>query len=243
MKNRVKFGLLGSNISYSFSQKYFTEKFKLLRLENHYYEIFDMPNLDSVSEIFSNPEIKGLNVTIPYKEKIIPFLDELSDEAREIEAVNTIKKRDGKLIGYNTDAFGFEKTLLLYKKDFHQKAMILGDGGVAKAVKFILKKYNIPFVVVSRKSEVLNFENLSRENVSEHQIIIQCTPVGTFPNITNCLSFPFDALTNQHLAIDLIYNPPLTTFLKIANEKGAKCVNGYYMLEQQAEKSWEIWKY
>lgn len=243
MENRVKFGLLGRNISYSFSQNYFSEKFQKLSLVNHTYELFDISDLDCLSDILSDTQLRGLNVTIPYKEKIISFLDELSNEAKAVGAVNTVKITDGRLVGYNTDVFGFEKTLLLHKKKRSQKAIILGDGGAAKAVKFVLKKHDIPFMVVSRKSPELNFGHLSKEKIYGYEIIIQCTPVGTFPNVEDCLYFPFEALTTSHLVIDLIYNPSQTRFMKNASKNGARCVNGYYMLEQQAEKSWEIWNY
>lgn len=243
MENIIKYGLLGRDISYSFSQTYFTEKFKSFGLKNYYYDVFDIPNLEILPQILSDLEVKGFNVTIPYKEKIIPFLDDLSDEAKNIGAVNTVKIVDDKMIGYNTDIFGFEKSLCLYKKDFHQKAMVLGDGGAAKAVKFVLEKYNIPFVTVSRKSEDLNFNNLLERMVFDYQIIVQCTPVGTYPNVKECLPFPFEGLTNKHLIIDLIYNPQFTQFMKNATKQGAKCMNGYYMLQQQAEKAWEIWQY
>ena len=242
MEQQVKFGLLGKNISYSFSQKYFTEKFQKLGLYNHHYEVFDVETIDVVNEILKKEYLKGFNVTIPYKEKIIPFLEELSPEVREIGAVNVVKIENGKAKGYNTDTFGFEQTLLLHKKEHQKKALILGNGGASKAVKFVLEKHNIPYLVVARSLE-LNFETLTEKLVSEHQIVIQCTPVGTFPNVEDCLEFPFDDLTINHLVIDLIYNPSETKLMKMASERGAKSVNGYYMLEQQAEKAWEIWKY
>lgn len=241
MNAPVKFGLAGRNISYSFSQKYFTEKFRKLFLKDYSYEIFDISDISEIESVFKTENLKGFNVTIPYKEQILPCLDDLSDEARKIGAVNTVLIKDGKTTGYNTDAFGFEKTLKLHLKDHHKKALILGDGGAAKAVKYVLEKLNIPFKTVSRKSEI-NFENLKPELVEDSQIIVQCTPVGTFPNCEDCLNFPFEALTDRHLVIDLIYNPNYTEFIKKASEKGAKCTNGYYMLEQQAEKAWEIWR-
>lgn len=181
-------------------------------------------------------------MTIPYKEKIIDYLDGLSDEAEKIGAVNCVLITDGKKTGYNTDAFGFEKTLLLHKKTYQDKALILGNGGAAKAVKYVMDKHGIPSVTISRNSDI-NFKNLDNETVRNHRIIIQCTPVGTFPNIEDCLEFPFDGITSEHLIIDLIYNPNYTQFIIKASEKGAKTVNGYYMLEQQAEKAWEIWNF
>lgn len=211
-------------------------------LKNFSYDIFDLNEINEVEQLFASPELLGFNVTIPYKEKIIDFLDELSDEAEKIGAVNCVLIHDGKKTGYNTDAFGFEKTLLLHKKPLQDKALILGNGGAAKAVKYALDKHNIPSITISRSTEI-NFENLDKETVSEHKIIVQCTPVGTFPNVKDCLNFPFDGLSSDHLIIDLIYNPNYTQFILNASEKGAKTVNGYYMLEQQAEKAWEIWNF
>lgn len=235
-----QYGLIGKNISYSFSKKYFTEKFRKLFLKNYQYEVFDLESIENINEIIENNDLKGFNVTIPYKQSIIPFLDTLSDEAEKIGAVNTVKIVGGKKIGFNTDAFGFEKTLLLHKKPEQDTALILGDGGAAKAVKYILEKHHISYKTVYRKGEI-NFENLSAEIVSEHKIIIQCTPVGTSPDVENSVKFPFDGLGKSHLVIDLIYNPECTFFLKKAQLRGAKTVNGYFMLEQQAEKAWEIW--
>jgi shikimate dehydrogenase len=233
-------GLIGKNISYSFSQSYFTEKFKKLYLKDYQYSIFDLQDISEVDKIFKTKNLVGFNVTIPYKEQIIPYLDELSDEAKEIGAVNCVLITNEKKIGFNTDAFGFEKTLLLHKKEHQKSALILGDGGAAKAVQYIFKKHHIPYEIVSRKSSI-NFENLDAKTIQKHKIIVQCTPVGTFPDVENCLNIPYEGFTNEHLAIDLIYNPPLSKFLKNASNKGLQTVNGLYMLEQQAEKAWEIW--
>ena len=235
------FGLLGKNISYSFSKKYFEEKFRKLFLKNHSYDFFDIPDIEGLKTIVEHQNLAGMNVTIPYKQAVIPFLDELSDEARKIGAVNCISFQNGKMTGHNTDAFGFEKTLLINKKDYHKKALILGDGGAAKAVRYILEKHNIQHQTVARKLEI-NFENLSEDLVRESLLIIQTTPVGTFPNVDESLPFPFDAITNQHYVIDLVYNPAETAFLRKSAEKGAITLNGFYMLEQQAEKAWQIWK-
>ena len=240
METSTKFGLIGKKISYSFSKKYFEQKFQKLLLNNHSYNIIDLENLDNIKNIFETEHLKGLNVTIPYKEKIIPFIDELSDEAKEIGAINCISVENGKTKGYNTDAFGFEKTLLLHKKEHQKTAIILGNGGAAKAVQYVLKKNQIPYITVSRTTEI-NYENLSENLVKENLIIIQCTPVGTFPNIEDSVPFPFDGITENHLIIDLIYNPEYTKFIRNCAEKGAKTANGLYMLEQQAEKAWEIW--
>ncbi|TDX87100.1 shikimate dehydrogenase family protein [Epilithonimonas xixisoli] len=238
---KKEFGLLGKNISYSFSKKYFEEKFKKLFLQNHSYNFFDISEIESVNSVFENQNLAGINVTIPYKQSVIPFLDDLSDEASKIGAVNCISFQNGKKIGYNTDAFGFEKTLLINKKEHHKKALILGDGGAAKAVRYILEKHNVEHQTVSRKSEI-NFENLSEELVRDSLLIIQTTPVGTFPNVDDSVPFPFDEITDKHYVIDLIYNPSETAFLRKSAEKGATTLNGFYMLEQQAEKAWAIWK-
>lgn len=242
MDSNKKLGLIGKNISYSFSKKYFEDKFQKLMLKDYSYNIFDLNEIDEVEDVFSAPELLGFNVTIPYKEKIIDYLDELSDEAKNIGAVNCVLIENGKKRGYNTDAFGFEKTLLLHKKPHHDSAIILGNGGAAKAVKYVLDKHGIPSVTVSRSTEI-NYDNLDIAFVQDHKLIIQCTPVGTFPNVEDCLNFPFEGLSKDHLIIDLIYNPNYTKFIINASEKGAKTVNGYYMLEQQAEKAWEIWNF
>lgn len=242
MDSNKKLGLIGRNISYSFSKKFFEDKFQKLMLKGYSYQIFDLKDISEVKELFSVPDLAGFNVTIPYKEKIIDYLDDLSDEAKKIGAVNCVLIENGKKTGYNTDAFGFEKTLLLHKKNHHKRAIILGNGGAAKAVKYILDKNDIPSVTVSRSTEI-NYNNLDRKMVEDHTVIIQCTPVGTFPNVEDCLDFPFEGVTKDHLIIDLIYNPSYTQFIIKASEKGAKTVNGYYMLEQQAEKAWEIWNF
>ncbi|MDN4028721.1 shikimate dehydrogenase family protein [Chryseobacterium gambrini] len=242
MDSNKKLGLIGKNISYSFSKKYFEDKFQKLMLKGYSYSIFDLNEIDEVKNLFSAPDLAGFNVTIPYKEKIIDYLDELSDEAKNIGAVNCVLIENGKKTGYNTDAFGFEKTLLLHKKPHHDSAVILGNGGAAKAVKYVLDKHGIPSVTVSRSTEI-NYDNLDAATVENHKLIIQCTPVGTFPNVEDCLNFPFEGLSKNHLIIDLIYNPNYTRFIINAAEKGAKTVNGYYMLEQQAEKAWEIWNF
>lgn len=242
MEEQRKFGIIGRNISYSFSKKYFEDKFQRLMLKNHFYDVYDLQDLSDVENIFKNDHLLGLNVTIPFKEKILPYLDELSDEAEKTGAVNCILIKNKIRKGFNTDVFGFEKTLLLHRKDFHDSALVLGNGGAAKAVKYVLEKHQIPYQTVSRSGD-LNFDNLTAETVSQNRLIIQCTPVGTFPNIDDCLNFPFEGISEKHLIIDLIYNPNYTNFIKKASEKGAKTANGFYMLEQQAEKNWEIWNF
>lgn len=242
-----RFGLVGKNISYSFSRKYFTEKFTDLGLTNHEYVNFDIASIDGfVAVIKNNLNLKGVNVTIPYKEKIIPFLDELHKDAEKIGAVNTIKlKKNGKLKGYNTDAYGFKKSLQPYLESHHSKALILGTGGASKAIKFALNKLNIESLFVSRnpkKDNEISYDNLSDKKLKEHTIIINCTPLGTHPDVEKCPNINYKVITEKHLLYDLIYNPAKTAFLTHGEKQGATIVNGLKMLELQAEKAWRIWK-
>lgn len=237
MKN---FGLIGKNIAYSFSESHFHDKFRKENITNSTYQLFDLKSISEVEELFQTKELKGFNVTIPYKEEIIPYLDELSPEAQKIGAVNCVKIQNNKKIGFNTDAFGFENSLKPLLEKHHQKALILGDGGAAKAVKFILTKLEIDYQSVTRKGE-LRFPDLDKEIISEHPLIINCTPVGTFPDLEASPDIPYQFITTSHLLYDLIYNPEKTKFLQLGEIKGAKIKNGYEMLVLQAEKSWEIW--
>lgn len=209
-------------------------------LTDYSYSLYDCQTIDDVKKILSQSDILGLNVTIPYKEKVLPLLDELSEEAQQIGAINTILIKNGMAKGFNTDVIGFEKSLQVFKKKHHHSAIILGDGGAAKAVRFVFEKNNIPYIIVSRKTGVL-FQKLTEKMVDEYKIIVQCTPVGTFPDVEACLEFPFNALSKDHLVMDLIYNPNETLFLKKAQYKGAQTINGLLMLEQQAEAAWKIW--
>lgn len=233
-------GLIGRNISYSFSENYFAEKFQQENIPNVHYKTFDLKEIDKVNELFLNPDLKGFNVTIPYKEAILPFLDEMDPVAQEIGAVNCVKIENGRKIGFNTDAFGFENSLMPLLKFHHQNALILGDGGAAKAIKYSLAKHLIEFKTVTRKGD-FRFSDLTDDHISTHSIIINCTPVGTFPDVEACPELPYESLNSQHLLYDLIYNPSKTEFLKRGEAKGAIIKNGLEMLVLQAEKSWEIW--
>ena len=240
MKN---FGLLGKNIDYSFSRGYFKNKFETNKLECSYNN-FDLETIEDFEKLKNTTELSGLNVTIPYKQEVIPYLDAIDLEAQEIGAVNTIKIKNGKLTGYNTDHFGFEYSLKPHLKPHHKNALILGTGGASKAVAFALKKLGIPFEYVSRTqspSIKYTYESLSKKRIDEYQIIINCTPLGTFPDVTKCPQIPYDQLTSNHLLFDLIYNPEETLFLKQGKKKNATTLNGLEMLRMQAEKSWEIW--
>jgi len=240
-----KFGLIGKNIDYSFSKSHFTKKFENEAL-SHSYENFDLSTIEEFSKVLnSTQDLKGLNVTIPYKEAVIPYLNKLDKTAKKIGAVNTIKVTEkGKLIGYNTDYYGFKKSIEPFLKPHHKKALILGTGGASKAIAYALKELGKSYSFVSRtasKSSYYTYEMLSEEIISSHQIIINCTPLGTFPNTNICPNIPYDALTEKHLLYDLIYNPEETKFLSIGKLKGATFCNGHNMLELQAEKAWEIW--
>ncbi|MBC3759535.1 shikimate dehydrogenase [Hyunsoonleella sp. SJ7] len=241
-----RLGLLGRNISYSFSVSYFKKKFQKEGIQNVSYQNFDIPKITLFSEIVKNTEgLKGLNVTIPYKEEVIPYLDKLNKKAKEIGAVNTIKvTKKGKLVGYNTDCYGFIKSIEPSLKKHHKKALILGTGGASKAVIYALKQKDIECNYVSRKASDLvsfTYEELSADIVSEHQIIVNCTPLGTYPNVDSCPSIPFESISEHHILYDLIYNPEETKFLRLGKEKGATTINGLKMLKLQAEKAWSIW--
>ncbi|HSN07684.1 MAG TPA: shikimate dehydrogenase [Hanamia sp.] len=240
------YGLIGRSLGHSFSEKYFAEKFKKENIRDCQYFNFELKDLgNEIPELKKKPDLAGLNVTIPYKTEILPFLDEISTEVSEINACNCIKIKDGKWKGYNTDIIGFEKSFVPHLKPFHKKALVLGTGGASKAVVFVLKKLGIDFLKVSRnKSEakgIISYEDLSEEMMKEFQIMINTTPLGTFPNINESPELPYGEITNQHYFFDLIYNPSKTQFLSLAEKKGAVIENGSQMLMLQAEESWKIW--
>lgn len=243
-KNRL-YGLIGKNISYSFSKKYFNDKFEKEELTGCFYENFDLQAISQFPKIIrENPDVRGLNVTIPYKEKIIPYLDKLDKNASKIGAVNCIKiTKKGKIKGYNTDYYGFKKSLEPLLQSHHQKALILGTGGASKAVAFALEKLDILYTFVSRskKENALDYKYINATTFDNYQIIINCTPLGTHPNVEEFPPIPYEFFTKEHIAFDLIYNPEETEFLKRAKAKNAVTKNGYEMLVFQAEKGWEIW--
>jgi len=237
------FGLVGSNISYSFSKGYFEEKFNKENLNGYTYENFDIQDIAEFRSI-SEKNLNGLNVTIPYKETVIPFLDKLSRTATEIGAVNTIKfTKKGKLKGYNTDYYGFKNSLQPLLRPEHKKALILGTGGASKGVAYALLQLGIEYVFVSRNAttNILDYSTLSEDIFRNHQIVINCTPLGTSPDIDLCPDIPYHHFTSGHIAYDLIYNPSKTLFLQKAEQHGAIIKNGLDMLVLQAEKAWEIW--
>ncbi|SDR77671.1 shikimate dehydrogenase [Polaribacter sp. KT25b] len=245
-ENSKIFGLLGKNISYSFSRGYFTEKFEKLNITNYKYVNFDIQQIKDFSSIIDNKKsLGGINVTIPYKEEVIPFLDKLDETAKNIGAVNTIKfTKRGNLKGYNSDVVGFENSIKPLLKKHHKRALILGTGGASKAIAYALKKNNIKFKFVSRNPEgkkEISYDSLTEETLKKYTVIINCTPLGTFPAIEKCPNIPYQFISEKHLLFDLIYNPEVSTFLSKGKEKGATIKNGFEMLQLQAEESWRIW--
>jgi shikimate dehydrogenase len=245
-ENSKIFGLLGKNISYSFSRGYFTEKFEKLNLTKYTYVNFDIQKIQDFPAIIDNKQnLGGINVTIPYKEEVIPFLDKLDETAKIIGAVNTIKfTKRGDLKGYNSDVVGFENSIKPLLQNHHKKALILGTGGASKAIAYALNKNNIKFKFVSRNPEgkkEISYDSLTQETLQKYTVIINCTPLGTFPAIEKCPDIPYQFITEQHLLFDLIYNPEVSTFLSKGKEKGAIIKNGFEMLQLQAEESWRIW--
>lgn len=239
------YGLIGRNIDYSFSKKHFTQKFSEAPFLDYKYQNFDIQDIEQFKTIIlNNPNLKGLNVTIPYKETIIPYLDKLSLKASKIGAVNVIRfTKKGKLKGYNSDCYGFKKSLKPILQSHHKKALILGTGGSSKAIAFALDELNITYTFVSREptNSSIDYNRINATTFDNYQIIINCTPLGTSPNIKEFPLIPYEFFTEKHIAFDLIYNPEETQFLKKAKKKGAICKNGLEMLVYQAEKSWEIW--
>ncbi len=243
----VVYGLMGYPLSHSFSKKYFTQKFSDEGILGSVYKNFSIPSIDDFKDILeSEVGLKGLNVTIPYKEQIIPFLDELSTAVQEIQAVNTIEFSDGKLIGHNTDVIGFEQSLFnLVSGEKLQdcQALVLGTGGAAKAIYFVLNQHKIPFLRISRNKEKgdLTYDDINRDIIQSHQLIINTTPLGTFPNINSCVDLPFDKMNENNFLFDLVYNPEKTLFLSKGLKQGCQIKNGLEMLELQAEAAYKIW--
>jgi shikimate dehydrogenase len=241
----INFGLIGKSLSHSFSRSYFEKKFIENELNDHFYKNFELETIEQFSNVLKTQNFKGLNVTNPYKESIIPFLDELSIEAKEIGAVNCINIVNGKTIGYNTDAYGFGQSIKPFLDTTHGRALILGTGGASKAVAYSLKKIGVEvfFATSSNKKNTNTFfyDEINEGMMSAFKLIINTTPLGLYPNINQAPALPFHLFTDKHLAYDLIYNPEQTLFLKQAKEKGAVTINGLSMLHLQAQKSWEIW--
>lgn len=242
------FGLIGYPLSHSFSKKFFTEKFQKEHIANCNYDLFPIANTNELNELLAkHPSLCGLNVTIPHKVNVIPYLNELDEAAAAIGAVNCISikqiNQQQILKGYNTDAFGFAESLKPLLKPNHQKALIFGDGGAAKAVKYVLTQLNIPFTVVVRNPVpgAILYSAVTADVLAQHQLLINTTPLGMSPNLATYPPVPYQFLTPDHLAYDLVYNPEETAFLSMAKANGAQIKNGLEMLYLQAERSWYIW--
>jgi len=241
-----KFGLIGMPLAQSFSKKYFTAKFENEGIDACY-ELFELQDIAEFTALKEHGGMSGMNVTIPYKEKVIPYLDELDNTAAEIGAVNVIQftRHEGivKLKGYNSDAIGFDTSFSPFLKPFHRKALILGTGGASKAIDYVLRKKGVETTFVSRtpKPGMLTYSQLTREILTDHPVIVNSTPVGTFPKSDACPAIPYEFLTVNHLLFDVVYNPAETLFLKNGRAQGATGINGEAMLIGQAVAAWEIW--
>ena len=238
-----QYGLIGKTLSHSFSKRYFDGR------RDFRYDLYELESIDDLPHLIRSKQPLGLNVTIPYKQSVLPFIDELSEEAKTIGAVNVIKidyNSDIPILkGYNTDVYGFEMSLRPLLQPYHSNAIILGTGGASKAVAFVLDRLNIDYIFASREKEVgskiINYHNLSQETISSHLLIINTTPLGMYPDVMSCPQLDFNTITSKHICYDLIYNPSKTIFIKEAEQRGATIKNGTDMLILQAQKSWEIW--
>ncbi len=255
------FGLIGYPLSHSFSKKYFTEKFDKENIQNCEYNLFPIEHINQLPLLITNnPILGGLNVTIPYKETVIPFLDELDETASAVGAVNCIKIESSneyqvsRLIGYNTDVFGFRQSIKPFLEIQHERALILGTGGASKAVAYVLKEIGIDCYFVSRNKEKVSsiknqetrnktflYEELNENMINAFKLIINTSPVGMYPNVNDAPEIPYNFISSSHLLYDLVYNPAETEFLKRGKLQGASTVNGLSMLQQQAEEAWRIW--
>ncbi|MEY4603796.1 MAG: shikimate dehydrogenase [Bacteroidota bacterium] len=237
-----KFGLLGRKLGHSFSKDFFTRYFEINGIEASY-ENVEIETIEDVKRVLES-DYSGLNVTVPYKESILPYLDELSREATQIGAVNVIKFEDNRIIGHNSDAFGFHQSIKPFLLNVHERAILLGTGGASKAVKYVLQEIGLDVIQISRNP--VGERQFGYEEVNEHmlracKLVVQCTPVGMYPDVTNSIPFPFEFLSAQHLVVDLIYNPEITVFLQNAQQHGATILNGSSMLKEQALRAWELW--
>lgn len=245
----IKLGLIGFPLGHSFSKNYYLNKFEKENIKGIDYDLYPLQSMEEFRRLFQeDSSFLGFNVTIPHKQAVLPLMSELSEEAHAIQAVNCItisRDADGiQLKGYNTDAYGFEASLKPLLNENHRQALVLGNGGAAKAVIYTLKKLGIPYLLVSRSKDHgdMTYAELDAQTLQTHHLIINCSPVGTFPHTDSCPAIPYAYLTDRHLLYDLIYNPEETLFLKKGKEQGAQIKNGYEMLLLQAEKNWDIWQ-
>ena len=244
MKNKKQFGLIGKNIDYSFSRRFFLEKFNSNdKYLNFSYINYDINSIQEIDNVFNEKKLCGLNVTIPYKEEIINYLDGLSDQAKEIGSVNTICFENQRKIGYNTDIYGFSKSLEVNEINNIDSVLILGSGGAAKTITYFCINNNIPYNIVSRKpsKSYISYLNLNEKYFIKKVLIVNCTPVGTYPEIDKCPDLPYNLINKENVIFDLVYNPSETLLMKKGKERGCKTLNGSEMLRFQAEKSLELW--
>ena len=237
------FGLIGRELGHSFSAKFFNGKFASESIDADY-KLFELENIGELTKLLASTPLNGFNVTIPYKESIIPYLSELSTTAREVGAVNCVEVRDGKLIGHNTDAAGIEASLHWLDLAEGTKALVLGSGGASKATQYVLRKLGIEFKVVSRDADRgdITYAELTPEVIAEHKLIINATPVGMSPNVEAAPQLDYEYIGSEHRVFDLVYNPAQTEFLRRAKEQGASTMGGILMLQTQAIASWHIWQ-
>ncbi|MBO4840551.1 MAG: shikimate dehydrogenase [Bacteroidaceae bacterium] len=238
-----KYGIIGNPLGHSFSKGFFTEKFAKEGIDAQYLN-FQIPEIGKLTDVLKeNPELRGINVTLPYKTEVIPFLDELSDEAREIGAVNVVQIRNGHLKGFNSDIIGFTRSIQPLLKPHHKKALILGTGGASRAIRVGLTRLGLEWKYVSRipREGMITYNDITAETLKEYEVIVNCSPVGMFPKVDECPAIPYEFLTADNLLYDLVYNPEDTLFLKRGREQGARGKNGLEMLHLQAIASWEFW--
>ena len=236
------FGLIGKSLGHSFSAKFFNGKFKAEQIDADY-QLFEIEDISAIDSLIKEHNLEGFNVTIPYKESIIPYLDGLTKEAHEIGAVNCVVVKNGQKIGHNTDLTGIEASLHWLDMDSAPKTLILGTGGASKAVQYALKRRGVEYSVVSRSAERgdVTYDDLTAEIIAEHKLIINTTPVGMFPEVENAPTIDYSALGAEHRLFDLVYNPAKTQFLARGEEQGAKTMGGMLMLQTQAIASWHLW--
>ncbi len=248
MENKKLFGLIGYPLTHSFSKKYFDEKFEKEKIINSAFLLFPLIEIHQLPQLINeNPKLIGLSVTLPYKQSVIPFLDEMDETAKKIGAVNCIKIKERKTKGYNTDVFGFRQSIKPFLESHHQRALILGTGGASKAVAFVLKEIGIDCFFVSRnkneKNNTFSYDEINETIVNAFKLIVNTTPLGMYPNINDAPDIPYQFVSSSHLLYDLVYNPTETEFLKRGKQKGASIVNGLSMLHQQAEEAWRVWNF
>ena len=240
-----RFGLIGKKLGHSFSAKYFAEKFEREGLQECDYSLYELPEIECVKEFMLTPDLVGFNVTIPYKQQIIPYLDDLDAQAREVGAVNCVKiERDGRRVGYNTDVDGIRLSLdKLLGEEKVGSALVLGTGGAAQAVQYVLRERGVNYKVVSREKGKadLTYDDLDQEVMSAHRLIINASPVGMYPACDNAPNIPYAMLSGSHFLFDLVYNPLTTRFMELGAEQGAATLSGIDMLYAQAESAWKIW--